>query len=158
MMSRQILRRARVVWGWAELIWFISVRNIHNAYSYFGLFLTGGFAQARRLLRSPVNDHQGSASPPSIKRTTEIKTSRTQGSCLSPVFAQSLTYSSYGSFPMSFLGWSMPMSSRVRANLLPIFGSSTRRDTLSLSGFFICFFAHRWLPGRDWPPAAAPAK
>ncbi len=54
--------------------------------------------------RSSVNDHQGRGSPPFIKWITDINTSITQGSCLFPDLVQSSSYSSNGSFPISFLG------------------------------------------------------
>lgn len=92
------------------------------------------------LFRSSVKDHQGRGFPPSIKWITDINTSITQGSCLFPDVVQSSSYSLNGSFPISFLGLSIPINWRWSAIDLPILGSSSSCETVFLSGFFIGFF------------------
>ncbi len=67
----------------------------------------------------------------------------TQGSCLFPEMAQSLSYSAKASFPASWAGWSIPIRRRSATMAGPILGRSSSCDAAAGSAgmvFFIGFF------------------
>ena len=84
---------------------------------------------------SSVYLHHGFGSSPSINRVTEIKTSRTHGSCLVLLLRQRVSWSFTGSFPLRCSGFKMPMNLRSWAIAGPMFGKSVRLRTLLRSTF-----------------------
>ena len=86
-----------------------------------------------------LHPDESSTSESKIKRTADINTSITQGSYFLPVAVHKASYIWNGSIPISLLGWLIPIKCRSVAIAFPILGSAFKRDTLSLSGFFIGF-------------------